>query len=189
MVNENINLNWKGPFPFEKFSNKEICNSNPDLNENGVYLYSLKEKNSDIYMVTYVGAAPIQSIFNRIFNEYSGTKNLKIGSYLKHSISDTNEELEIFIRIFDEIDEDLIKHNIESHFIFYAVPDNDIISKLSQELSDPFKEIEGALKNILRRKMESRKFLNILEHPKYNFNPKFIINSTEDPVIKIKGLI
>lgn len=184
-----INLTWKGPIPFEKFKDSEICKSHTDLNENGIYLFCIEENNNDDkFAVTYVGVASSYSIFDRISSWLKLTKNKGIGSYFRYDSNSNEDELEIIMTHFEgeNIGDELIKHNIDKSFLFYTVPDETAL-KIIEELYRPLYEIEGTIKNILRKKMGTRKYLISLEPPKYGINPNRIKNLLEDNRFSIKG--
>lgn len=176
-------INWKGPIPFSGFiKENENDDSFKDLMKNGLYLFCLKRKNGS-YAVTYVGAAPSSTIFNRVSNWYKLTIKKQSGMYVDFNLDDENNELlDIYLTDIENID-NLIEKN-EEFEIFYAVIENKKHAFV-KDVARPIFELEGSIKNILRKHMDSRKYLLSLEPPKYRLDFKNIINRVEENQIII----
>lgn len=187
----NFGLNWQGPIEFNKFENGNICKNKPSLNETGLYLFTVEIKEK-LFAVTYVGAAPVYPIYYRVSTWYKMTKSKKVGSYLYFKEDALDKQLDYKLTIFDgnEIDDKMIEHNLQTPFIFYCPINECQIKELNEKFGElnHIRELEGALKNKLRRKMESRKYLLSFEHAKYGISDKKIINICSDKDCDILGL-
>ena len=194
-------LTWIGPVNLSDFkesndkSKFSSDNSYEDLKKCGLYLWCI-ELPDKTYGVYYVGAAPVKSIYKRINEEYWQVENKIVGMYfdLKYS-EDKKHIIDFNILMTDNttdkvlITDEIIKHNIKNTWIFYTAPTEDSLNKIKDtyKVSRPLYELEGALKNILRKNMESRKYYLSMEHPRFGIDYNKIENTFPEG-IKIIGL-
>lgn len=184
-----IKLEWFGPIPHIDFKNEKIINDYPKLVNKGLYLICLFNPFSKEYLITYIGSAEKGNtcIYNRV-NYWFNAKNC---TFLK--ISKDNNEIVVDIaneNIYDdEIDENLRKDNIEKSFIFFAIPRPEDLNMIKEQRGIVYqiRQIEGGLRHLIRRKMESRKYDITTENAGWRVKPYEIKNIIVKEGIRILG--
>jgi hypothetical protein len=196
-----IVLNWKGPIRFSDIKDYNSLMVNyGDIQNDGVYIFCVKIDNKpETYAVVNVGKSesPKKSsnIYKRLSAWYDCIQN-GWGTFIKQdnfidNILTGDLELEYGggpknygCYKIEHISDDLRKFNLNCTYIFYCVIDKEvkqtITKELSNEISTPIEQLEGSLKNLLSRKMNTRKYYISLEYPRYTLHDSKILNIVQN---------
>jgi len=183
-----IRLEWFGPIPFKEFKNDKIKYKYKELKENGIYLICIHDPISNKYLITYVGSAERGNscIYDRVNCWLYNPK-----TFLK--ISEKNNEVVVDIEnnylYNSEIDDNLKKDNIEKCYIFFAIPNEETLKKIKEYigLQLPIRQIEGAIRHLIRKNMITRKYDITTENPGYHIKPFELENKILEKGIEILG--